>query len=68
MDLPGVDFVEKGHHDEGIENDGEMLGWRGEQRGPNARIDSQQFGALEQEDHEQGELVEGMATDVFAAK
>ena len=28
MDLPGVDLIEEGHHDERVEYHSEMLRWR----------------------------------------
>lgn len=31
VDLPGIDFVEESHHNEGVEDHGEMLRWRGVQ-------------------------------------
>lgn len=31
VDLPGVDLVEEGHHDEGVKNHSEMLGRHGVQ-------------------------------------
>lgn len=37
--LSSIDFVENGHHNEGIENDGEMLGRRSEQRSVEAGFD-----------------------------
>jgi hypothetical protein len=65
VNFPRIDFIEKGHHDECIENNGKMLGWRRKKWGTNARINAQQCGALEQKEHEQSELVNCMATNVF---
>lgn len=38
VDLPGVDLVEKLHHDEHVENDGVVLRWRRMQRSVAAAV------------------------------
>lgn len=38
MYLPGIDFIEKLHHDEHIEDDGVVLGGGGMQRGVSAAV------------------------------
>ena len=42
VDLPGIDLVEEGHEDKGVEDDGEVLGWRRQRPGvgiESARVD-----------------------------
>ena len=42
MNLAGVDLIEERHHDEGVEDDGEVLGRRGVELGFSARVNVQQ--------------------------
>lgn len=43
MDLPGVDFIEKLHHDEHVEDDGVVLGRGGMQGGVPAAVDVEEL-------------------------
>ena len=65
MDLSGVDLVEKGHHDEGVEDHGEVLGGRVVEVGVATVVELKDLLSSEEQRENDGELVDGVAGDVF---
>ena len=65
MDLSGVDLVEKGHHDEGVEDHGEVLGGRVVEVGVATVVELKDLLSSEEQSENDGELVDGVAGDVF---
>lgn len=65
MDFPGVDLIEQCHHDKCVEDDGEVLGGRRVEGSVEAAVDAEQWVARKDEREQNGQLVDGMANDVF---
>lgn len=55
VDLPSVDLVEEGHHDEGVEDDGEVLGGWGVELGVAPAVDAEEALAGEDQGEENDE-------------
>ena len=65
MNLPGVDLVEEGHHDEGVEDHGEVLGGRVVEVGVATVVELKDLLSSKEQSENDGELVDGVAGDVF---
>lgn len=63
--LPGVDLVEQRHHDKGVEDQGEVLGWRGEELGMEAGLDAEDLVTVIEDGEQDDHLVDGMTENVL---
>ena len=65
VNFAGIDLIEKGHHNECVENDGEVDGRRRINWGIQSTVNAKQFVAGKNQSEENSELVDCMADDIL---